>query len=1276
MSQMSSKNKTLSIISLNVRGLRNENKRRSIFSYYRKRADILVLQETHCTTKDQDLWTNEWGGLAFFSNYTSTARGVCILIRRGVPVIVNRTEKDDQGRILACDIANINNLEDNFSILAVYAPNINCPEFFQKVVNFMLNGCSQKVVIGDMNVTLDDALDRQNCFESKIQTQKMLLSLMQEWNLIDIWRVRNPTDRYMTWCRFKPDYTASRIDYALINEGFTTRVANATHLTGIRTDHNAVYIAIELSDNCRGPGYWKLDCALLTQKEYVQKMNDLLTSKIYEYEHLQPSEAWDLIKKDIADVSKKFRASAREQLNVEIANLSEKIYDQEVTAAETPTADLLDNLYQNKLKLNQLIESKTDSLIFRSKAKWYHLGEKSTKYFLNLEKMRYNARTCHALLINDQIISDPTEVLKQQEKFYRELYQKDDCEAFSYQNSTEICISHADRVSADTDFTEFEVKKAIKGMNNGKTPGNDGIPVEFYKVFWNKINKLLMAVIEEANFKNRLHESACTGVINLIPKQNKDTRILKNLRPITLLNVDYKIIEKILANRMQPLMEKIINIDQKGFMSNRKISANIRKICDIITYCTTHELEMDVVSIDLQKAFDKIDLNYLKNSLAYFNFGPQFIRWVTTLYNGFTVRIQNNGYFSESINIERGIHQGGCCSSLYFLCCAEILAIEIRKNEIIEGLVINDVKYLLGQFADDTDSTIKHKQQTFDELLKTIDRFTHISGLSINYDKTTIYRIGSIHQTNAKLYSQKQLAWTNDPINVLGVWIDVNENDMTSRNFEDLVTKAEKTLNTWSNRSMSLCAKILIVNTMIASLFVYRMTVLPTIPKEYLKQLNTLIENFIWNNKTPKIPMQILQNELEYGGLKLVNLECKDAAIKISWVEYLEKDSNMANLVYENINPALGNLIWDCNIKQEDVPQMRIQNKFWEDVLIAWSKINYVEKISDPFNQIIWFNTHVRVNNKTLCWNSSINQGLIYVRQLMNTNNEIMTAREINEKFHTGIMRANQLITALPKHWLQIIRNKNKRQPGENEINKRQLINKRNLSKLAYQKINKNDLNKNRLSRKWELWNKEIPQIFPSYEDFLQKFRNIRLVTNTTKYRSFQYRMLTRSTVTNVQLYHWGILDSPLCYYCKRDKEKLGHLMYACPVIKDFWEDVCDFMRNKFPTQATVTLSIEKVITNQIVDEPTHLYNFICLLAKQYIYAQRCLNRELKIESFIQKVLYVQRIEKYIAASNNQMFKHNKKWKDRIEMLSQNSIRGNEPLSDYVLRYVDQIDVW
>ena len=249
-----------------------------------------------------------------------------------------------------------------------------------------------------------------------------------------------------------------------------------------------------------------------------------------------------------------------------------------------------------------------------------------------------------------------------------------------------------------------------------------------------------------------LHSSARQGILNLIPKANKDTRFVKNFRPITLLNTDYKIIEKAVANKILPALEHIIHKDQRGFMKSRRISVNIRKMLDIIQQTESQDLEAVVLSLDFVKCFDKCSFSILFGSLDFFGFGSIVKEWTNILYTDYSVKIQNNGYFSQPIAINKGVHQGGCCSSLYFLVIAEILALSLRANQNIKGVTISDIQNLLNQFADGMDIFSENTEISIKSILEELERFKWQSGFTISYEKTTLYRIGSLKYSNAQLY--------------------------------------------------------------------------------------------------------------------------------------------------------------------------------------------------------------------------------------------------------------------------------------------------------------------------------------------------------------------------------------------------------------------------------------------------------------------------------------------------------------------------------------------
>jgi hypothetical protein len=148
-------------------------------------------------------------------------------------------------------------------------------------------------------------------------------------------------------------------------------------------------------------------------------------------------------------------------------------------------------------------------------------------------------------------------------------------------------------------------------MKQCKSPGLDGIINEFYQIFWDKIKEDLFEVLLEIVDKFEICNYQCRGMLTLLRKGG-DRDNIRNCRPMTLLNSDYKIISKPLANRMKPVLNKIIHTDQKGFVAGRNISENNRMIDDIIEFVDNEDEEGVINFVDQQKAFDRMELGVVK----------------------------------------------------------------------------------------------------------------------------------------------------------------------------------------------------------------------------------------------------------------------------------------------------------------------------------------------------------------------------------------------------------------------------------------------------------------------------------------------------------------------------------------------------------------------------------------------------------------------------------------------------------------------------------------
>ena len=606
------------MISINARGIANEKKRRALFDFHRTNADILVILESHSSPECEKIWENEWGGRAIFAHGTSASRGIAIMFKKRVYEQVFNITRSVDGRYVIFDFKE----EDKMvSVVALYAPNEDCPEFFRELALLLRERHEHKIIVGDFNLALDPELDRKNTYCNNNKARDIVLDLMDEFCLKDIWRVRNGDRKEYSWTKklkTGEDRKASRIDFALMSAGLDHYLENIMYLSSIMTDHRGIYLVLDLVPNDRGPGYWKFNNMLLQNAEFINFMNEELERTIQSSCSKNPVEKWEIVKTRVKKATKKFSRQNSSVEKITIANLSEKVNEYE---SNLPLPEDEDRIYQEtKADLEEKQMLRVAGVMFRSKAKWYESGERNTKYFYSLEKAKYNAKTCYKLVdeTNQKEECEPKKILELQKTFYQQLYSVDKDVSFCMTNSFGVTVPEEVKATQELQLNISDITSAIKGMNNNKTPGEDGIPIDFYKVFWGGIKDVFMDMVAYCYESKKLHPTARRGILNLIPKQNKDTRYIKNLRPITLLNTDYKIIEKAIANKILPALEHIIHKDQRGFMKDRRISVNIRKMLDIMNYAQAEDLEAVVLSLDFVKCFDKCSFSVLHGSLAFF----------------------------------------------------------------------------------------------------------------------------------------------------------------------------------------------------------------------------------------------------------------------------------------------------------------------------------------------------------------------------------------------------------------------------------------------------------------------------------------------------------------------------------------------------------------------------------------------------------------------------------------------------------------------------------
>lgn len=363
-------------------------------------------------------------------------------------------------------------------------------------------------------------------------------------------------------------------------------------------------------------------------------------------------------------------------------------------------------------------------------------------------------------------------------------------------------------------FTLTELNQCLNSFKSGKSPGIDGLPIEFYLTFWDILASDLLTVFTDFSRLDRLPDSFRIGIVTLIHK-GKDKTDLKNWRPIALLNCDCKLFSKLLAARIRPVLSQIIHPDQACAVKGRKITDSLVLIRDTICFARDRNIRLIVLNLDFEKAFDRISHQYLFRALQKMRFPEQFISWVKLLYKGIGSRFVVNGILTKAVDLHCGVRQGCPLSALLYVICIEPLAQILRSDKGINGLEIpgsggQTTKCVL--YMDDINilcTDLSSVKRTFD----VTDWFGKASASKLNKNKTQAQFYGPWGAT--ELTGLEMNVIQNDQ-RILGIKFDKEGGGKT--NWPDIIGKAKQQLGYWGLRTLTLGGKVLIIKAVILPL--------------------------------------------------------------------------------------------------------------------------------------------------------------------------------------------------------------------------------------------------------------------------------------------------------------------------------------------------------------------------------------------------------------------------------------------------------------------------
>jgi len=483
-----------------------------------------------------------------------------------------------------------------------------------------------------------------------------------------------------------------------------------------------------------------------------------------------------------------------------------------------------------------------------------------------------------------------------------------------------------------------EIKKVLFSMPNDKSPGPDGFTSEFFKESWEILGPEFILAIQSFFALGFLPKGVNSTILALIPKK-LESKEMKDYRPISCCNVMYKVISKILANRLKLLLPQFIAGNQSSFVKDRLLIENVLLATDLVKdYHKDSISERCAIKIDISKASDSVQWSFLINTLTAMHFPEMFIHWIRLCITTPSFSVQVNGELAGFFQSSRGLRQGCALSPYLFVICMDVLSKLLDKVVGIGRIGYHPHCKRMGlthlSFADDLMILTDGQCRSIEGIIEVFDLFSKWSGLKISMEKSTIFSAGLSSTSRAQLHTHFPFEVGELPIRYLGLPLVTKR--LSSVDYAPLIEQIRKRIGSWSSRFLSFAGRFNLISSIIWSSCNFWLSAFQ-LPRACIQEIEKLCSSFLWsgtnlNSKKAKISWNQVCKPKSEGGLGLRSLkEANDVCcLKLIWRIISHGDSLWVKWVEHNLlkreifwtvkeNANLGSWIWKKILKYRGV---------------------------------------------------------------------------------------------------------------------------------------------------------------------------------------------------------------------------------------------------------------------------------------------------------------------------------------------------------------------
>ena len=723
---------------------------------------------------------------------------------------------------------------------------------------------------------------------------------------------------------------------------------------------------------------FKFTNTLTTYSEYQREVAALwkTTPPLY-----QSTSAMYMLSKKLKHIKTSLRKMGKRLLgdiSMRTKEAYKKLCDLQAATMTSPSSQSVDAEAEAYGKWQRLADIEEGYLRQKAKLHWMKTSDQNNKVFYNAVKVRAarnNIKEIHG--VNGHIATTQDQIKTEAERYFKDFLTIKPSDYVEWSSDEladllEFKCAEEDKQMLIREVTAEEIKRVLFTMSSNKSPGPDGFTCEFFKETWSTVGHDFVVAIQSFFKTGFLPKGVNSTILALIPKM-KEVAFMKDYRPISCCNVLYKVISKLLANRLKTILPKFIAPNQSAFVKDRLLMENLLLATEIIKdYHKESVSPRCAMKIDISKAFDSVQWSFLLNTLKALDFPEKYILWIQTCVTTASFSVQVNGELAGYFGSERGLRQGCSLSPYLFVICMNVLSRKIDKAAYDKRITYHPKCKLLKLthlcFADDLMVFVKGEKKSIEGTLEVFNDFAKHSGLQISLEKSTLYMVGVPDTQKEEILQQFPFDYGTIPVRYLGLPLLTRR--MTASDYLPLIEKIRSQINSWTVRALSFAGRFQLISSVIFSLTNFWIAAF-RLPKACIQEIDKLCSAFLWsgpslNSRKVKVAWAEVCTPRQEGGLGLRSIAeaNKVCVLKLIWRILSAKGSLWVEWIKKHLirrgsfwsvkeNTTCGSWIWKKLLKYRDIAKSfhRVEVRNGEDTSFWFDRWNAMGCLYDRFGE-------------------------------------------------------------------------------------------------------------------------------------------------------------------------------------------------------------------------------------------------------------------------------------------------------------------------------------